>query len=178
METALKLIDNGTLSLINAAKQFKIDKSALSRRRTRLLGKQGRKTSLTKEMEIDLSDKIKIMAKWGFAPTKPEIQAIVQTYVQENHLTTQFKEGKPGKDWFKNFCKRNRLSQKNAKTQVYYVAQSLKVFENDVEVKYLRRKGFKFIFPVIEEKYFIDKSDIEMKLPQPEIEKFIQKNAF
>lgn len=112
METALKLIDNGTLSLRNAAKQFKIDKSALSRRRTRSLGKQGRKTSLTKEMEVDLSDKIKIMAKWGFALTKPEIQAIVQTYVQENHLTTQFKEGKPGKDWFKNFCKRNRLSQK------------------------------------------------------------------
>ncbi|CAH1973531.1 unnamed protein product [Acanthoscelides obtectus] len=43
METALKLIDNGTLSLRNAAKQFKIDKSALSRRRTRSLGKQGRK---------------------------------------------------------------------------------------------------------------------------------------
>ncbi|CAH1962840.1 unnamed protein product [Acanthoscelides obtectus] len=78
-----------------AAKQFKIDKSALSRRRTRSLGKQGRKTSLTKEMEVDLSDKIKIMAKWGFALTKPEIQAIVQTYVQENHLTAQFKEGKP-----------------------------------------------------------------------------------
>lgn len=56
------------------------------------------------------------------------------------------------------------------KTQVYYVAQILKVFESDVEVKYLRRKGFKFIFPAIEEKYFIDKSDIEMKLPQPEIE--------
>ncbi|CAH1953444.1 unnamed protein product [Acanthoscelides obtectus] len=98
METALKLIHNGTLSLRNAAKQFKINKSALSRRRTRSLGKQGRQTSLTKEMEVDLSDKIKIMAKWGFALTKPEIQAIVQTYVQENHLTTQFKEGKPGKD--------------------------------------------------------------------------------
>ncbi|CAH2000123.1 unnamed protein product [Acanthoscelides obtectus] len=38
-------------------------------------------------MEVDLSDKIKIMAKWGFALTKPEIQAIVQTYVQENHRT-------------------------------------------------------------------------------------------
>ncbi|CAH1971665.1 unnamed protein product [Acanthoscelides obtectus] len=152
METALKLIDNGTLSLRNAAKQFKIDKSALSRRRTRSLVKQGRKTSLTKEMEVDLSDKIKIMAKWGSALTKPEIQAI--------------KEGRPGKDWFKNFCKRNRLSQK---TQVYYVTQILKVFESDVEVKYLRRKGFKFIFPAIEEKYFINKSDIEMKLPEPEI---------
>ncbi|CAH1954388.1 unnamed protein product [Acanthoscelides obtectus] len=116
MEPALKLIDNGTLSLRNAARQSKIDKSALSRRRTRSLGKQGRRTSLTKEMEVDLSDKVNI---------------------------TQFKEGKPGKDWFENFCKRNRLSQKNAKTQVYYVAQIL---------------------------YFIDKSDIEMKLSQPEIE--------
>lgn len=50
------------------------------------------------------------------------------------------------------------------------MTQILKVFESYIQVKYLRRKGFKFIFPAIEEKYFIDKSDIETKLSLPEIE--------
>ncbi|CAH1956493.1 unnamed protein product [Acanthoscelides obtectus] len=40
METALKLIDNGTLSLRNAAKQFKVDKSALSRRLVHLVNRE------------------------------------------------------------------------------------------------------------------------------------------
>lgn len=64
------------------------------------------------------------------------------------------------------------LTKFNTNTkQVYYVAQILKVFESEVEVKYLRHKGFKFIFPAIVEKYFIDKNDIETKLPMPEIQR-------
>ncbi|KAJ8941044.1 hypothetical protein NQ318_015521 [Aromia moschata] len=52
------------------------------------------------------------MAKWGFALTKEEVKSAVQTYVNENNIKTTFKEGKPGDDWFRLFCKRNRLSQK------------------------------------------------------------------
>lgn len=110
MQNALAMIDKGETSLRGAAKLFKIDKSALSRRRTRKIGKQGRKTLLTKDMEDDLSDKIRIMAKWGFALTKSDILETVQTFVQENNITTQFKNGKPGNDWFKKFCLRNKLS--------------------------------------------------------------------
>lgn len=109
---ALDLIEKGELTLRQVAKKMQIDKSVLSRRRTGVITKQGRKTSLTEEMEIDLSDKIKIMAKWGFALTKNEILNTVQAYVQENDLRTQFKDGRPGSDWFRSFCQRHKLSQK------------------------------------------------------------------
>lgn len=52
------------------------------------------------------------MAKWGFALTKNEILQTVQTYCIENDIRITFKNGKPGNDWFRQYCKRNRLSQK------------------------------------------------------------------
>lgn len=74
--------------------------------------KQGRKQVLSQEEEADLTEKITVMAKWGFALSKAEILTVVQTYVNENKGTTVFKNGKPRDDWFRIFCKRNRLSQK------------------------------------------------------------------
>ncbi|KAJ8965095.1 hypothetical protein NQ314_004383 [Rhamnusium bicolor] len=52
------------------------------------------------------------MAKWGFALTKKEILAAVETYVTENSIRTVFKNGKPGPDSFRQFCSRNKLSVK------------------------------------------------------------------
>lgn len=109
---ALELIEKNELSLRQAAKNFQIDKSVLSRRRAGVVTTQGRKTALKPEMETDLSNKIKIMAKWGFALTKSEILNTIQSYVQENDLCTQFKNGRPGNDWFRGFCQRHKLSQK------------------------------------------------------------------
>lgn len=93
-----------------AAKKFQIDKYVLSRRQTGVITKQERKTSLTPEIELDLSNKIKIMAKWGFALTKNEILDTIQSCVEENGLHTQFKNGRPGNYWFRSFCQRHKLS--------------------------------------------------------------------
>lgn len=106
------MIDKKELFLREAAKKYQIDKSVLSRRRTGVVTKQGRKTCLTPEMENDLSGKIKIMSKWGFALTKNEILNTIRAYVEENGLRTQFKNCRPGNDWFRGFCKRNKLSQR------------------------------------------------------------------
>lgn len=51
------------------------------------------------------------MAKWGFTLSKAEIKLVVQTYVNENNLTTVFRNGKPNDDWFRAFCNINWLSQ-------------------------------------------------------------------
>lgn len=112
IKKALELIEKGILTYRAASEKFKIDKSVLTRRRAYTVTTQGRKTSLSQEAEKDLSEKIKIMAKWGFALTKNEILQTVQTYCIENDIRTTFKNGKPGNDWFRAFCKRHRLSQK------------------------------------------------------------------
>lgn len=112
IKKALELIEKGTLTFRAASKQFKIDKSVLTRRRAYTVTTQGRKTCLSPEAERDLSEKIKIMAKWGFALTKKEILESVQTYCLENDIRNTFKNGKPGDAWFRAFCKRHRLSQK------------------------------------------------------------------
>lgn len=113
LDKAANLVRSEGFSIRTAAKAFGIDKSKLSRYiNKKNLTKQGRKTSLSLDVEQDLASKLVTMAQWGFALTKLEVKNAVQTYVQENNLTTAFKDGRPGDDWFKNFCRRNRLSLK------------------------------------------------------------------
>ena len=102
------------ISIRKAHKKYNIDKSLLSRRSRGIEKKvPGRKTALSKEIEEDLADKLKVLAKWGFALSRKEILSTVQDFVQENELKiTVFRDGKPGKDWFVGFCKRNKLSLK------------------------------------------------------------------
>lgn len=61
--------------------------------------------SFSKDVEKDLSERIRILAEWGFALTWLEILTLV--HVDENDLETQFKEEKPEKDCFKKFCNCN-----------------------------------------------------------------------
>lgn len=217
---ALTLIKQGKVSIRAASKTFRIDKSKLSRCiNNKNVSKRGRKEALSKEQEKDLTEKVVVMAKWGFALSKEEIKSVVQTYVNENNLTTVFKNGKPGDDWFRMFCKRNNLSQKKLKQLekcrrtatsdieegmtlaevikndnpsdeemysseivsgdyilikfatkkkvVHYVALVENVDENEFGVSYLRRKGDKFIFPQVPEKFDVLKEDVVMKLPVP-----------
>lgn len=113
LDKALNLIKEGKLGVREAARQFKIDKSKLSRSlNCKNKSKRGRKQALSMEQETDLTQKIIVMAKWGFALSKEEIKRVVQTYVSENNIRTVFKNGKPGDDWFRLFCERNGLSQK------------------------------------------------------------------
>jgi hypothetical protein len=52
------------------------------------------------------------MDKWGFGLSRSEVLDQVQVFVNANNLQTQFKNGRPGPDWFINFRKRQRLSIK------------------------------------------------------------------
>ena len=54
-------------------------------------------------------------------------------------------------------------------TVTYYVAQVEKVRDIDIDVKYLRRKGQKFVEPSIEERYSLLKFDIEKKTAKSNI---------
>lgn len=107
------LIKRNLISIRKAAERYKIDKSTLSRHvRGLSTGKQGRRTCLSVSEEQDLTEKLTIMAKWGFALTKEDVKMSVQAYVLQNNLETPFRDSLPGDEWFRSFCKRNRLSQK------------------------------------------------------------------
>lgn len=114
LEAALREIREKKISIREAQKKYNIDKSLLSRRSRGIEKKvSGRKTALSKEIEEDLANKLKVLAKWGFALSRKEILSTVQDFVQENELKIAvFRDGKPGKDWFVGFCKRNKLSLK------------------------------------------------------------------
>lgn len=52
------------------------------------------------------------MEKWGFGLSRKEVLQTVADFVKENHIKTQFKDAKPGEDWFLNFKRRHNLSIK------------------------------------------------------------------
>ena len=55
------------------------------------------------------------MCRYGFSPTITEVREIIYDYLESNVKTVAcFKDGRPGKDWFKAFMKRNNLSMKHA----------------------------------------------------------------
>ena len=77
--------------------------------------KQGRPTAFNVETEKQLAGCIEVMCKLGFSPTVPEILDLVAQYLKTNNiLTTSFPSGRPGKDWFYAFIKRNNLLMKKA----------------------------------------------------------------
>ncbi|XP_046662934.1 MFS-type transporter clz9-like [Homalodisca vitripennis] len=52
------------------------------------------------------------MAKNGFALSKEEVLDVVKKYVEQNSLTVPFVGNRPGHDWCKGFCERQKMSLK------------------------------------------------------------------
>ena len=53
------------------------------------------------------------MEKMGLGPTVCEFQDIIQDYLAANEIKTIFENNRPGRDWVRNFLKRNSLTLKN-----------------------------------------------------------------
>ncbi|KAJ8888588.1 hypothetical protein PR048_008080 [Dryococelus australis] len=69
----------------------------------------GQKTAFPDEVEEILPELLRTMAKHGFALGKKEVLDVVKEYVEANSLQVPFKDRRPGNDWLKNFCERQRL---------------------------------------------------------------------
>lgn len=72
----------------------------------------GHQPALPNELEVELANHLKIMAKNGFALSKEEVLDCVKEYVEQNNLSVPFSGNRPGQDWYKGFCTRQRLSLK------------------------------------------------------------------
>ncbi|GBP40873.1 hypothetical protein EVAR_88934_1 [Eumeta japonica] len=58
------------------------------------------------------------MERYGFGLTRDEVLEMVGEYVRINKISTPF-NGRPGKDWFNAFKKRNNLSMKKPQAVEY-----------------------------------------------------------
>ena len=57
---------------------------------------------------------INLLCNAGFSPSTNEIKDLVRDYVRTNIITNPFNDDTTGKDWLRNFMKRQRLSTKKA----------------------------------------------------------------
>ncbi|CAH2006301.1 unnamed protein product [Acanthoscelides obtectus] len=116
LRTAVNIVKSGQMSIYRASLMYHIPKNTLSDhvkgRRGQKSSTYGRRTDLSFEEETCLADCIRCMEKWGFGLTRKELLGIVEDYVKTNKIKTQFKNDKPGEDWFLNFKRRHKLSIK------------------------------------------------------------------
>lgn len=153
LENAIDSVRNGHLSMYRASKTYKIPKATLFKHIKGLRGVKsksfGRPTAIPYEEEKVIAENIKIMEKWGFGLSKKEVLETIGDYVNKNKISTPFKNGIPGDDYFMAFKSRFCLSLKKPQ---------------NVEVA--RKKS---IDPFIISEYFNLLKDITNNLPPSQI---------
>jgi hypothetical protein len=125
LAAAVAAVNSGELRLREAATQYNIDKSTLSRRLSKgdPATSSGGQLSLPRESELELTECLKVKSKWGFAESIEELKEHVKTYVNSNinednevgnHLRKycKLRDNRPGKDWVISFMERHHLSVK------------------------------------------------------------------
>lgn len=123
LERALDEIRARTLTIHKASVVYNIPFSTLYCRSKGLRGSvkksKGRSTALSQDVENTLATSVKTLARWGFGLTRKEIMELVGQYVNTNNLSTPFKDGVPGEDWFLNFKRRHHLSIRKPESLEY-----------------------------------------------------------
>lgn len=120
LEEAIAHVKDGTMTLSTAAQSFGIPRSTLGlkikgwkgRKPSQTKGGGGRTTDLDSKAEQRLVKYLDVLNKSGFGLSKKQVQNVVHDFVEEQGLSTRFKNSVPGHDWFKGFCERHQLSLK------------------------------------------------------------------
>lgn len=129
LEDAISAVRAKQMTIYRASKHYRIPQATLFKRIKGLRGVKsltmGRSPAIPLEIEAKMAACIKTMERWGFGLSKKEILLSIGQYVKENGLKTPFKNSVPGDDYFANFKRRHRLSQK--KPQAVEVARKKSV---------------------------------------------------
>ena len=119
VKQALEEVENRSVSIRATAKKYGITEGTLRKRikmkkENKFIVGGGRPPTFDKDVEKELTECISTMYKLGFSPNKSQLKDIVQNYVMANNIHTPFTNNRPGKDWARNFMRRNKLSTKKA----------------------------------------------------------------
>lgn len=115
LDKAVQLKNEGK-SLRAVSSELNMDKMYLQRYLKKINNPNhkapGHEPALTNDVEEKLANHLCIMAKNGFALSKEEVLDVVKEYVEQNSLVVPFTGNRPGHDWYKGFCKRQKMSLK------------------------------------------------------------------
>ena len=75
--------------------------------------RSGRRNVLNEQEETQLGRCINVLCNASFSPSTNEMD-LVRNYVRANSITNPFNDDRPGKDWLRNFMKRQKLSTNKA----------------------------------------------------------------
>jgi transposase-like protein len=111
MKEAVRLVKEEGYSVSAAATEMKVPRMTLNDRISKYPDptkepKVGRPQELTVEEEEAIVGCLCLCAEFKFPMRKRDLQKLVQAYVLENGVLVRWVDGKPGKDWVRNFQKR------------------------------------------------------------------------
>lgn len=109
MEKAVNAVREGS-SLGKASKAFKVPKSTLSdhiAQRVLPGAPIGRPPALSAKLEEELVAKVENAAAMGFGVSRRQLLIKTGRLVNKLKISTPYKEGVPGKDWFDGLRKRH-----------------------------------------------------------------------
>jgi hypothetical protein len=120
MKLAVEAVLKG-MPLLKASIQFAVPRSTLGLKSRGWKGRKptldvtraaGREPTLESKVEKHLAALLKTMSQWGFGLSKQDVLNAVQDYVVVNGVKNTFKNNRPGREWFRSFALRNKLSLK------------------------------------------------------------------
>ncbi|XP_043463100.1 uncharacterized protein LOC122499088 [Leptopilina heterotoma] len=109
IQKALSEVKRNKLSIRKASEKYNVPKSTLSDHlKIQNVKKFGRPTAISVEDEKYLLDSLLLCSEWGFPMKILDTRLIVQSYLERSGKVVKvFKNNLPGKDWVRNFLKRN-----------------------------------------------------------------------
>ena len=106
-------------SIRDVAKEFGVPKSTLE---NRLAGKSstnlGRPKVLSDEEERIITERILVMADWGFPLAVEDVKHIIRDYLNSMGRNTRLRDNLPGKDFIAGFLKRNPILSKRTANNI------------------------------------------------------------
>lgn len=122
LDEAVRAVKYGNLSGYKASQVYQIPRMTImdrvNNRRTKS-NSLGRNTALIPEVEEKLANCLRLMERYGFGLSRKEVLEMVGEYVQQNNISTSFKNGIPGQAWFSAFKERHNLSIKKPQAIEY-----------------------------------------------------------
>lgn len=111
MVLAVKLVQESGYSISKAARVCQVKRTTLNDRLLKYNDPQnapkvGRPQELAPAEEEELVQCLSLCAEFQYPMRKRDVQKLVQEYVLANDVNVRWDEGKPGKDWVRNFTKR------------------------------------------------------------------------
>lgn len=113
---AVAAVQTGSMTLYRASQVYEIPKPTLFKRVKGQRGVKsstfGRDTCIPHAEEQTIANCLITMERWGFGLSKKELLEAIGRYTVVNNISTPFKNGIPGHDYFRRFKKQFGLSIK------------------------------------------------------------------